>query len=98
MEAGIMEKMNSALAPVVAVDVPSGVDGAKVGCVISPGREHAGEVLAVDIGIPPEADVAPSLIWTDAASLRGKIPRTAEPAHKYSAGALLVVAGSRGTT
>jgi ADP-dependent NAD(P)H-hydrate dehydratase / NAD(P)H-hydrate epimerase len=117
-EARIIEKMNSARAPVLAVDVPSGVDGAtgevqgvavladvtvcahaaKVGCVISPGREHAGEVLAVDIGIPPEADVDPSLIWTDAASLRGKIPRTAEPAHKYSAGALLVVAGSRGTT
>ena len=117
-EAGIIEKMNSARAPVLAVDVPSGVDGttgevqgdaviadltvcahaAKVGCVISPGREHAGEVVAVDIGIPPEADVDPSLVWTDAASLRGKIPRTAEPAHKYSAGALLVVAGSRGTT
>jgi ADP-dependent NAD(P)H-hydrate dehydratase / NAD(P)H-hydrate epimerase len=52
----------------------------------------------VDIGIPPEADVEPSLVWTDADSLRGKIPRTAEPAHKYSAGALLVVAGSRGMT
>jgi ADP-dependent NAD(P)H-hydrate dehydratase / NAD(P)H-hydrate epimerase len=117
-EAGIIEKMNSARVPVLAVDVPSGVDGstgevqgaavianltvcahaAKVGCVISPGREHAGEVVALDIGIPPEADVAPSLVWTDAASLRGKIPRTAEPAHKYSAGSLLVVAGSRGTT
>ena len=117
-EAGIIELMNSSEAPVLAVDVPSGVDGAtgevqgvavsadltvcahaaKVGCVISPGREHAGEVVAVDIGIPPEADVEPSLIWTDAASLRGKIPRTAEPAHKYSAGALLVVAGSRGMT
>jgi NAD(P)H-hydrate epimerase len=117
-EAGIIEQMNSAPAPVLAVDVPSGVDGAtgevqgvaasadltvcahavKVGCVISPGREHAGEVVAVDIGIPPEADVDPSLAWTDAASLRGQIPRTAEPAHKYSAGALLVVAGSRGTT
>ena len=117
-EAGIIGKMNSALVPVLAVDVPSGVDGAtgevqgaavladltvcahavKVGCVISPGRERAGEVVAVDIGIPPEADVAPSLVWTDAASLRGKIPRTVEPAHKYSAGALLVVAGSRGTT
>jgi NAD(P)H-hydrate epimerase len=114
-EAGIIERMNSAEAPVLAVDVPSGVDGAtgevqgmavsadltlcahaaKVGCVISPGREHASEVVAVDIGIPPEADVEPSLVWTDAASLRGKIPRTAEPAHKYSAGALLVVAGSR---
>ena len=66
--------------------------------MISPGREHSGEVVAVDIGIPPEADVDPSLVWTDAASLRGKIPRTAEPAHKYSAGALLVVAGSRGMT
>ncbi|MDQ3863531.1 MAG: NAD(P)H-hydrate dehydratase [Actinomycetota bacterium] len=117
-EAGIIEQMNAAQAPILAVDVPSGVDGAtgevqdvavssdltvcahttKVGCVISPGREHAGEVVAVDIGIPPEADVDPSLVWTDAASLRGKIPRTAEPAHKYSAGALLVVAGSRGTT
>jgi NAD(P)H-hydrate epimerase len=117
-ETGIIEKMNSARAPVLAVDVPSGVDGTtgevqgvavsadltvcahamKVGCVISPGREHSGEVVAVDIGIPPEADVDPSLVWTDAASLRGKIPRTAEPAHKYSAGALLIVAGSRGTT
>jgi len=117
-EAGIIEQMNSARVPVLAVDVPSGVDGAtgevqgvavladltvcahavKVGCVISPGREHAGGVVAVDIGIPPEADVAPSLVWTDAASLRGRIPRTAEPTHKYSAGSLLVVAGSRGTT
>ena len=117
-EAGIIEKMNSAQCPVLAVDVPSGVNGTtgevqgvavfadltvcahamKVGCVISPGCEHAGEILAVDIGIPHRADVDPSLVWTDAASLRGKIPRTAEPAHKYSAGALLVVAGSRGTT
>jgi hydroxyethylthiazole kinase-like uncharacterized protein yjeF len=117
-EAGLIEGMNSAEAPVLAVDVPSGVDGAtgevegvavsadltvcahaaKVGCVISPGREHAGEVAVVDIGIPPEADAELSLIWTDARSLRGSIPRTSEPAHKYSAGALLVVAGSRATT
>ena len=117
-EAGIIERINSAKAPVLAVDVPSGVDGstgevegvavfaeltvcahaAKVGCVISPGLEHAGEVIALDIGIPPEADVPPSLVWSDAASLSGAIPRTTEPAHKYSAGALLVVAGSRGMT
>jgi ADP-dependent NAD(P)H-hydrate dehydratase / NAD(P)H-hydrate epimerase len=117
-EAHFIDGMNESLAPILAVDVPSGVDGAtgevhgaavradvtvcahaaKVGCVISPGREHAGEVVAVDIGIPPEADVEPSLLLTDADSLRGRIPRTAEPAHKYSAGALLVVAGSRHTT
>ncbi len=117
-EARLIEEMNCSPAPILAVDVPSGVDGAtgevhgtavradvtvcahaaKVGCVISPGREHAGEVVAVDIGIPPEADVEPSLVWTDVESLRGKIPRTSEPAHKYSAGALLVVAGSRRTS
>ncbi len=117
-EARLIETMNDSRAPILAVDVPSGVDGAtgevqgwavradvtvcahaaKAGCVISPGREHAGEVVAVDIGIPPEADVEPSLLWTDADSLRGRIPRTADPAHKYSAGALLVVAGSRRTT
>jgi NAD(P)H-hydrate epimerase len=117
-EARLIGRINESVAPIVAVDVPSGVDGAtgevhgaavradvticahaaKAGCVISPGREHAGQVVVVDIGIPPEADVEPSLVWTDAESLRGKIPLTAEPAHKYSAGALLVVAGSRHTT
>ena len=117
-EARLIEGINGSAALVLAVDVPSGVDGAtgevqgaavraditvcahavKVGCVISPGRECAGEVVAVDIGVAPEADVESSLVWTDADSLRGKTPRTTEPAHKYSAGALLVVAGSRGTT
>jgi ADP-dependent NAD(P)H-hydrate dehydratase / NAD(P)H-hydrate epimerase len=117
-EARLIEVINGSAARVLAVDVPSGVDGTtgevkgvavradvtvcahavKVGCVISPGRERAGEVVAVDIGVPPEADVESSLVWTDADSLRGKTPRTTEPAHKYSAGALLVVAGSRETT
>ncbi|QIN82292.1 NAD(P)H-hydrate dehydratase [Rubrobacter tropicus] len=117
-EAGIIEKINGAGVSVLAVDVPSGVDGgtgevagaavfadvtvcahaAKVGCVISPGAEHAGETLVVEIGIPPEADSEPSLLWTDGASLRGSIPRTSAPAHKYSAGALMVVAGSRAMT
>jgi NAD(P)H-hydrate epimerase len=71
---------------------------AKVGCVISPGREHAGETVVVEIGIPPEADVEPSLSWTDRDALRGLVPRTREPAHKYSAGAVMVVAGSRAMT
>lgn len=117
-EAALIHRISSVPFPVVAVDVPSGVDGstgqvlgdaiyadltvcahaAKVGCVVSPGREHAGEAAVVDIGIPPEADMEPSLSWTDAGSLRGIIPRTVEPAHKYSAGALLVVAGSRSMT
>ncbi|MGF1470858.1 MAG: NAD(P)H-hydrate dehydratase, partial [Rubrobacteraceae bacterium] len=117
-EAGYIRRINAAAATVMAVDVPSGVDGstgevhgesveadltvcahaAKVGCVISPGREHAGKVAVVDIGIPPEADTEPSVTVTDASSLRGTVPRTAELAHKYSAGALLAVSGSKSVT
>ncbi|MGB3635160.1 MAG: NAD(P)H-hydrate epimerase, partial [Rubrobacteraceae bacterium] len=82
----------------ILADLTVCAHAAKLGCVIYPGREHAGEVVAVDIGIPPEADVEPSVTWTDKQSIQGLIPRTAEPAHKYSAGALLVVAGSKGVT
>ena len=82
----------------VRADLTLCAHAAKIGCVISPGREHAGEVVAADIGIPSEADVEPSVSWTDAQSIRGLVPRTGEPAHKYSAGALLVIAGSKGVT
>ena len=115
---GLIREINGSGLPVVAVDVPSGVNGstgevtgpairagvtvcahaAKVGCVVSPGRDHAGRVEVVDIGIPPEADVEPSTAWTDANSLRGLIPRRTGAAHKYSAGSLLIVAGSASAT
>jgi hydroxyethylthiazole kinase-like uncharacterized protein yjeF len=82
----------------VRADLTICAHAAKVGCVVSPGREHAGETVVVEIGIPPEADVEPSLSWTDRDALRGLVTRTQEPAHKYSAGAVMVVAGSRAMT
>ena len=82
----------------VQADLTVCAHAAKLGCLVSPGREHAGEVAVVEIGIPPEADVEPMATWTDANSLRGKLPRRAGAAHKYSAGTLLVVAGSKMAT
>lgn len=80
----------------VRADLTLCAHAAKVGCVVSPGREHAGEVVVVEIGIPPEADdFRPEVELTDTASARGLVPRTSGEAHKYSAGALMVVAGSR---
>ena len=78
----------------VQADLTACAHAAKLGCVVSPGLEHAGEVVAVDIGIPPEADTAGEVEWTDAGSLLNTVPRRGSTAHKYSAGALLVVAGS----
>jgi NAD(P)H-hydrate epimerase len=82
----------------VEADLTVCAHAAKVGCVVSPGLRHAGEVVVVDIGIPPEADTKPSIIRSDSDSLRGSLPRTKISAHKYSAGAPLIVAGSRSMT
>ena len=78
----------------VQADLTVCAHAAKLGCFVSPGVGYAGEVAVVDIGIPPEADVEPAATRTDAVSLTGLVPRRGTTAHKYSAGSLLVVAGS----
>jgi NAD(P)H-hydrate epimerase len=50
----------------VSADLTVCAHAAKVGCVISPGREHAGEWPSWT-SASPRADVEPSLVWTDAA-------------------------------
>lgn len=83
----------------VRADLTVCAHAAKVGCAVAPGVDHAGEVAVVEIGIPSEVeDFWPRVEWTDTASVRGTVPRTTGPAHKYSAGSLLVVAGSREAT
>ncbi len=112
--------VNGQDAPVVALDVPTGLDSDtgvaqadavraeltvtmaahKTGLLLGDGPEHAGRVVVVDIGIPPhlldEALAAPgsALRSTDAA-VRALLPERPRHAHKYTAGRVLVVAGSR---
>jgi NAD(P)H-hydrate epimerase len=112
-----IDAINAAGAPVLAADVPSGVDAssgavagpavcaemtvtfhaAKPGLWIAPGRQHAGMVRVVDIGVPAaapsEADVG--LIHDDLLDL---LPRRQAGSTKFTSGPVLVAGGSPGLT
>jgi len=109
--------INEQDAPVVACDVPSGVNastgeieaeavraaatatfhGSKVGLHVNPGKEHAGRVEVVEIGIPRGAPAV------SAAGLIGEAvldlyPRRSRSGSKFESGVVVVVGGSMGLT
>jgi NAD(P)H-hydrate epimerase len=112
--AELIERMNGVGVPVVACDLPSGVNastgevegaavraaltvtfhGRKVGLVVAPGRFHAGRVVVADIGLEP-AVTAAVRATPDLLSL---VPRRRAEDTKYTAGTVLVVGGSPGTS
>src|SRR5262249_15111927 len=66
----------------------------KRGLLIGRGLELAGRLVVVDIGLAPDA-AADVMLWrVDEAAVRARIPTRARSAHKYTAGAVLIVAGS----
>ena len=70
----------------------------KLGCLLFPGRAHAGRVVAVEIGFPERDADAPSFGWAalDADWARATLPTRDAVTHKNAAGPVLVVAGSDG--
>jgi NAD(P)H-hydrate epimerase len=70
---------------------------AKPGLWIMPGKDYAGTVRVIDIGIPAGAPVDPAvgLIRDDILDL---IPRRARVSTKFTSGHVLVAGGSRGLT
>jgi ADP-dependent NAD(P)H-hydrate dehydratase / NAD(P)H-hydrate epimerase len=69
----------------------------KPGLWIAPGKDHAGEVRTVDIGIPPggPGEVSIGLINPEVVEA---IPRRGRESTKFAAGSVLVCGGSTGLT
>jgi hydroxyethylthiazole kinase-like uncharacterized protein yjeF len=115
--ADVIAALNAWDGPVVAADVPSGVDAssgeaegpavravatatfaaAKPGLWINPGKELAGTVRVVDIGIPPGAPVEdPDVGLIDDEALLAILPRRRPGWTKFTSGHVLVAGGARG--
>jgi hydroxyethylthiazole kinase-like uncharacterized protein yjeF len=110
--------INQQSSPVVAVDIPSGIDAStgkildtavdaaltvsfalpKVGQVSYPGAGLVGELVIVDIDIPPQAtgSVPTDCLLVDWEESRRLLPARSQDGHKGTFGHLLVIAGSIG--
>jgi len=114
--ASAIAAINDQGAPVVACDVPSGVDatsgevqgqavraaatatfhGPKLGLYVNPGKEHAGTIEVLDIGIPRGAPGARDGLISE--RVLDLFPRRARSGSKFVSGVLVVVGGSAGLT
>jgi NAD(P)H-hydrate epimerase len=113
----VIAEMEAARAPVIAADVPSGVDATsgevagpavhcvatatfhrpKVGLYVRPGKEYAGEVELIDIGIPRGGPARPEAGLIGSGVLRD-MPRRTSASTKFSSGNVFIIGGSRGLT
>src|SRR5699024_4094045 len=108
----VVEGVNELQRPVVAVDVPTGVDAAtgevfseavqadltinlgflKLGCLLYPGKAHAGKNIVVDLGFPLQFESGSRYYLQD--KCLNALPKRDATGHKGSFGHVLVVAGS----
>ncbi len=81
--------------PTVQADVTVTFSAPKVGAIVYPGAEFAGELVVADIGIPMSLLGEPGNpeVW-DHGEYRALLPTPAPDAHKNIRGRVLVIAGS----
>ena len=78
---------------VVSADMTVTFGAVKPGLLLSPGRDHAGAVVLVDIGLD-DALPEPTLFSLDANALAAAVPEPASEDYKYSRGVVGIAAGS----
>jgi hydroxyethylthiazole kinase-like uncharacterized protein yjeF len=94
---GVDASTGEVLGPAVRADLTATFHAPKPGLWIAPGKDHAGEVEVVSIGIAEDAPVVPRLGLIEAAVL-DEVPRRGRESTKFAAGAVLVCGGSLGLT
>ncbi len=115
--AEVVDRVAAAAIPIVAVDVPTGLNGASsdlpgpvLGAdltvtfaalkhchVLPPACLECGEVVVVDIGIPPAVlEGAARLWWLEPEDVAVQLPLRPADGHKGRFGHLLIVAGQTG--
>lgn len=80
----------------VVADYTVTIGAPKTGLLFHPGKSYAGEVTVVDIGFPDEiiAKHGGDVYLLDRIEAAYRLPYRAPDAHKFSAGALVLIAGS----
>jgi len=116
----VVEVLNGSGKPIVAVDIPSGLEAdtgrvngpciratntvtfalPKLGLILEPGADYAGELHVADISIPSVLieNKAPQRYLITAELVKEWLPPRPSAAHKGNFGRVVVVAGSRGMT
>lgn len=96
---GIHGTSGKILGKAVRADVTVTFACAKLGHILYPGAEHAGDIRVVDIGIPDEITArAPGFEFVDQHHARGLVRPRKRDSHKGTFGHCLIIAGSTGHT
>jgi len=97
---GVQGTTGTVEGPAIKATVTPTMGALKTGLLCNQGRDLSGEVVVVDIGIPPAVFNDPRLKTqlVDREDVRAMLPTRSPRAHKYSVGKVFVLAGSRDFT
>ena len=92
---GVDATTGAVLAEAVEARVTVAFGWPKLGSLLPPGRAHAGRLIAVEIGFPPEEGAFGATLITPGWA-HGATPSRSAETHKYEVGTLCLVAGRAG--